>query len=140
MWIVNKIKNKKGTALMMTILILTSVLVVALATASLVVQGMVMGRTQTYSTKAIFAAYAGIERVLYEIRINSLNIGACSNGNYIDFTPPPCSATLKSYPLGDASYYLIYNYNNPPTCAANTTCLKSVGSYKGVQRSVEASY
>ncbi len=64
------LKNKKGTALLMTILILNSVLIVALAASRIVIVGVKMSGTQERSTKAYFAAEAGGERALWEWRKN----------------------------------------------------------------------
>ena len=62
--------NNKGTALLMTILILNVVVLVSLAAAGLVNSGVKMGGTQAKSTKAYFAAEAGAERALWEWRKN----------------------------------------------------------------------
>ena len=69
----NKFRNKKGsTAIMMTVIILSSMLFIALTIAEIVKNGLVSGRTQIHSTVAFFAAEAGIERILWEARMNSL--------------------------------------------------------------------
>jgi hypothetical protein len=65
----NKIfSNKKGTALLMTVLILNSILIVSLAIAQIVFSGVKMGNKEALSTKAYFAAETGAERVLWEFR------------------------------------------------------------------------
>src|SRR5680860_1309976 len=77
-----KLKNNKGAALLMTLLILSSILVVALATSDLVMSGIKMSRNRIQSTKAFFAAETGIERLLWAVRkdsyplldLNQLNI------------------------------------------------------------------
>ncbi|MDD5031482.1 MAG: hypothetical protein PHR36_00335 [Patescibacteria group bacterium] len=71
---IKKINNKSGTALLLTLLILTSILVVALGAASLITAGITIGRTQAQSTKAFFAAEAGAEQALWEVRKNSYSI------------------------------------------------------------------
>ena len=80
----NIIKNKRGTALFMALMILSGALIVSLGAASLVISGMKQGRTQSYSTKAYFAAESGTERVLWEIRKNGFDPSGCAeNVDYI---------------------------------------------------------
>ena len=76
-----EIKSNKGTALLLTLLILTSILVVALGAANLIVPGIRMSRTQEQSTKAFFAAEAGAERALWEVRKNSYVIPGADTEN-----------------------------------------------------------
>jgi len=57
-----------GTALLMTILILNSIILISLAAAKLIFSGVTESNTQARSTKAYFAAEAGAERILYEYR------------------------------------------------------------------------
>ena len=66
----NIFKNKKGTALLMTILILNSILVIALAASRIITVGVKISGTQVRSTKAYFAAESGGERALWEWRKN----------------------------------------------------------------------
>ena len=69
-----KLKENRGTALLMTLLILTSILTVALGAANLIVPGIRMSRTQAQSTKAFFASEAGVERSLWEVRKNGYTL------------------------------------------------------------------
>jgi hypothetical protein len=62
--------NKTGSALLMTMLILSSIMVVALNAAGLVMSGVILSGTQERSTIAFYAAEAGAERALYEARRN----------------------------------------------------------------------
>jgi len=120
------ISNNKGTALLMTILILNSILVVSLSAAKIVVSGVKMSGTQFRSTKAYFAGEAGAERVLYEFRKNGLYSGGFPSGNQNVF---PSTSMLNS------SSYII-NYQN------NSGNIKfvSVGSFMEVKRSVELEF
>lgn len=70
----NILKNNTGTALLMTLLILTSILTVSLGVANLIVSGIKMSRTQAQSTKAFFASEAGVERSLWEVRKNGYTL------------------------------------------------------------------
>lgn len=67
------IKNNKGSALLITMMVLAGALTAALGAANLVTPGIVMGRTQTQSTKAFFAAEAGAERALWKLRKDGFN-------------------------------------------------------------------
>jgi hypothetical protein len=79
-------KNNKGTALLMTLLILTSILVVVLGAANLIVPGIKMSRTQAQSTKAFFASEAGVEKALWELRKNDYNIPEVDTDNVFSET------------------------------------------------------
>lgn len=134
-------KNNKGSAIFLVVLLLAGVLTVSLGAASLIVSGIAQGRTQTYSTKAYFAAEAGVERVLWEVRKNGADFSGCDVDDYIVFdntnnppNPAVCDNILQSYNLSNAaSYYVIYKSSSPIT-------FQSVGSYQQTIRSVEVSY
>lgn len=103
-----KIKNNDGTALLLTLLILTSILVVALGAANLIIPGIRMSRTQEQSTKAFFAAEGGAERALWELRknfyeapeIDTENVfsGSLTNNSVyqVDYSSVDFSATFTS--------------------------------------------
>jgi Tfp pilus assembly protein PilX len=65
--------NKQGFALLViSMMVLTFILIVALGASAIVRNGIIMGRGQMESTKAFFAAEAGAERVLWEIWQNNI--------------------------------------------------------------------
>ncbi len=116
----NKINNK-GSAILITLLILTSILTIGLATASLIVPGIIMNRTQMGSTVAFYAAEAGAERSLWEVRKN-------------DFTLPDFDQAeiFTVADLGNsASYNVDYASSSP---IVTFTCN---GIYQGTRRSVQ---
>jgi len=113
----NILKNKNGTAILLTLFLLSGMLVVVLSAASIIVSGIKMSRTQTQSTKAFFAAEAGAERALWEIRKN-----AAGSANF--------SATLDN-----GSNYLVESGVN----GAEMT-VTSAGLYMGARRTVEVSF
>jgi len=119
------ILNKKGTALLMTILILNSVLVVSLAAAKLILSGVRMSGTQARSTKAYFAGESGAERVLWEFR---------KNGLYSGGLPGSDSVVFSDTAMPNESIYKV-DYTNP-----GTVKFISTGSYRGVKRSVEVEF
>ena len=134
-------KNKKGTALFMALMILSGVLIISLGAASLMMSGLKQGRTQAYSTKAYYVAEAGAERVLWEIRKNGFNVGACSVGQYVNFddiNDPPnysafCDGTYSVNLSNSSKYFSIYKGNAPIS-------FDVVGDYSDVKRSIEISY
>lgn len=65
---INLIKNKSGTALLMTLLIFSSVMIVVLNASEVMFTGILMSGVQERSTVALYAAEAGGERSLYEAR------------------------------------------------------------------------
>jgi len=137
------LKGNRGTVLFMTLLILTSILVVTLGAANLIVPGIKMSRTQERSTKAYFAAEAGAERILWEVRreINYFEFkrgdgSSCITGDYINFDtiPVTCDNSGHSYSLSNnASYSIIYSAGPPIT-------FTSEGAYLGTRRSVDVGY
>ncbi|MFA6394301.1 MAG: hypothetical protein WCW25_05580 [Patescibacteria group bacterium] len=131
-----KILNQKGDVLLVTLLILTSILTISLGAGALVYQGILLHRTQKWSTIAYFAAEAGMERILWESRIENFNLLACNDGDYISFNPAPaCSAESAVTTLSNGAEYAI-NYNLRDL----EIVLTSTGSYAETKRRVEASY
>ncbi len=134
-------KNKQGSALLITVLILTSILTAAFGAANLVVSGIKMSGTQERSTVAYFAAEAGAERVLWEIRKNGFLVSGCDNtvNKYVFFGAGPgdpaiCDSSEHGETLSNiSSYSVMYTSNLPITFV-------SAGSYAGVKRIVEIGY
>jgi len=116
MSLVKKIKNQKGVIILLTLLILSSILVVTLTAADLVLAGIRMNRLTGYSSIAFFASEAGLERALWEARKNS--------------NPNPFSDTLSN----GSTYIVNYTFVYPDVT------FKSIGSYMGAKRSVESTY
>lgn len=121
----------------MTLLILTSILVVALGAASLVFSGIKMSGTQAVSTKAYFAAEAGAERILWEVRKNMFDISECA-GFCVDFTTPTCvdCNTIFFESLSNGSGYKV---KNEEACDLDV-CFTSTGQFINVKRTVEIEY
>jgi Tfp pilus assembly protein PilX len=133
----NFLRDQSGTALYLALMILTGALIVSLGAASLVMSGLKLNKTQFDSTKAIFAAEAGAERILWETRKNSADLSSCNADDYVNFdlSPADCDSNTHVYSLvNGASYYVLFESGG----AATTTV--SVGGYQDVKRSVEISY
>jgi hypothetical protein len=124
-----KILNKNGTALLMTILILNSIILIALAASQIIISGVKNNGTQARSTKSYFAAEAGAERMLYEYRQGINNCGVS--------LPTSTCAFSKTLPSG-SSYQVnwIRGFNTP----GSTLVFVSVGTYGGLKRSDELDF
>lgn len=122
--------NKAGTALLMTVLILNSIILISLAAAKLIIGGVKDSGIQSRSTKALFAAEAGAERMLYEYRHGSNNCGVAG------YATTSC-AFSKSLP-GGGSYTVNWQRgdNNP----GDILVFVSIGTYSGVERSDELDF
>ena len=139
----NLLKDNRGTVLFMTLLILTSMLTVVLGAANLVMSGIKMSGAQERSTVAYFAAEAGAERILWEIRQNGFDLTGCNINDYIDFsvTPTVCVdsstcgvSSICEYSLSNnALYSVVYSLDSPVT-------FTSTGVFSGLRRSVDISY
>ncbi len=117
------IKDNEGAALLMTLLILSSVLVVALATADLVMVGIKMSRNQVQSTRAFFAAEAGVERSLWKSRKDSYDLPDSDTENVF-------SGTLGN----EATYQVNYSTTTPEVMFTST------GDYRQVKRTISVSF
>lgn len=122
-------KNQTGVILLLTLFILSGILVITLGAADLVLAGLKMNRLTGYSNLAFFAAEAGLERVLWEARKNNYVL---PNADQNDILCPSASALCI---LANGSSYQV----NYATSSPNVT-FRSIGSYRGVKRSVESTY
>jgi len=113
-------RQKKGSALALTMFILAGMLVVALSGSYIILLGIKAAGVQSQSTKAYFAAESGAERLLWELRQNGWSRPDVSLDNII------LSDTLE---LG-SSYEIYYTHFNP-------IIFRSVGDFNRTKRSVE---
>ncbi len=123
--------NKRGTALLMTVMVLASILIITLGASNIILPGIVMGRTQGYSTKAYFAAEAGAEESLWTIRKATIS-GCPPAGECLDFSTDSCgNCHSLTYTLANgSSYYVQY-------ASSTYTSLISKGDYLGTRRTIE---
>jgi Tfp pilus assembly protein PilX len=117
---------KTGSALMLTLFILSAVMLIVIGGATTIASGLKMGRIQAYSTRAYFAAEAGAEKALYEVRqegsVDLLN----DEGKENIFG----TTTLSI----DSEYIVNYDKFQPKII------FTSIGSYRDTQRSVEINF
>lgn len=110
--------------MLMTLLILSSILVITLGAADLVLAGVKMNRLAGYSGVAFFASEAGLERALWRARKNGYSLPEADTDNIFSLSD-----------LGNSSSYQVDFFIASP----NVT-FKSTGGYRGVKRSVEGTY
>lgn len=119
-----KNKNKKGSALALTMFILAGMLIVAMSGSYIILIGLKASGVQSQSTKAYYAAESGAENVLWRLRKS----GWKKPIYFFGFTP--------NYPLyiNDLSlgsrYYIYYIYPGP-------IIFTSVGEFNQTKRSIE---
>lgn len=123
--------------MLITLLVMTIILVVVFGAANIILTGVKMEGTQENSIIAYFAAEAGAERLLWEIRKNSFE-NNCNTGEgkkYVNFSISKCDNGPEiMYPLPNgAEYNIIYTSNSP-------IAFQIFGGYDGVKRVVEISY
>lgn len=117
-------KNNRGIILLLTLLILSGILIVTLTAADLVFAGIKMNRLVGYSGVAYFASEAGMEKALWEARKNDYVLPGVDTDNIFSLSD-----------LGNgAAYQVNYATSSPEVI------FKSIGSYRGIKRSVESAY
>ena len=119
----NKSLNKKGSALLMAILILGGIIAVSFSVSRMVMTAIETGGIQAQSVRAYYSAEAGAERILYGIRYGDI---------VIDENNPNLFSGSSSLYNG-AEYTVSVKQYNPLK-------IITVGSFEGTKRSVELSF
>ena len=133
MSLINKIRNQRGIALLLTLLMLSSILVVTLAAADLVMAGIKMNRQSGYSGIAFFASEAGMERALWQARTWA------SRGVANPIPTVDQLNLFSSLNIGNGSSYQV-DFSRVVEGGLTYIKFKSIGSSGGVKRSVESTY
>lgn len=150
-------REQKGyTALLMTVLVLTTILTATLSVASIVQRGLSMNWEQVHSVKSLFASEGGMERILYETRkgvvvdFNDVDDGDCVEfdasydlvtiGTHIQGDPACFGAgdANKIVPFSNGAEYRLQHNNL--VGASNMITLTSYGAYEDQNRVVKSSY
>lgn len=117
-----RLKEHSGSALLLALFIMTSIMIVAFSGATTILTGLKTSGTETRSFKAYFGAEAGAEHLLWEVRKNGYDLGVYS-----------ATSTFTGTLENSASYLVDYKSFNP-------IIFTSVGSYGNTKRSVEISF
>ena len=115
-------KRQSGVSLFLAVITMTVFLAIVLGLSTIFLGQTRMFREMGYSVIALYAADAGIEKVLTQ-RNNPLSLN--------DY-----SATLAN----GSEYTLSVLSSGESGCSAPNYCIKSIGKYKGVQRAIEITY
>lgn len=118
--------KQRGASLLLVLLILTAILAIAFGVTGLMLGEIKISREVPRSLRAYYAAEAGIERSLYDIRRGS---GANDIGS-----PPSCVGGGAVCLDGSATCYSVDIVPGDPFV------IKSYGCFKGVRRAIEVSY
>jgi hypothetical protein len=141
-----KLKEDRSgsSAILITMLILSAILIAAFGTSNILTKGIVMGRSQVDSTKAFFAAEGGAERVIWSVRKHGLS---CSTAGDIEdwevcfasnnLCQVTCTTNIQTFSNG-AEYSLFYDFEQ--TGGDSTTTLRSIGVYDQITRVIELQY
>lgn len=122
-----KIQENNGVSLFLTLIILTAILSIAFGVTNLIIGEIKISREVPRSLKAYYAAEAGIERSLYDVRRGG---GASNIGS-----PPSCSGG-GAVCLDDPEIC----YSVDVIATGNPTDIKAYGCYKGTRRAVDVSW
>lgn len=122
-----KMKLKKGSALLLTLFIVSAIIVVALGSSYFVMIGLRSGNLQYDSSRAYYVAETGSERVLNEVRKNGFNLREAPFGEIYNIIIPDMALNNEaSYSISNVSW--------------NPIKLISVGTYGRTKRSVELEF
>lgn len=113
--------------MILTMFILAGMLIVAMSGSYIILIGIKAGGTQAQSTKAYFAAEAGLEDILYQVRKQELP----HTPDDVSQDTPIISGDLISSGVSYKVYF---------TDAEPTRVFQSVGEFQSAKRSVEANF
>ncbi len=126
-------KNQEGAALFLAIMLLGFIFVLGTIIMKIQLRELKFGIRESASTKALFAADAGIERALYHIYQETAVVPETC-------TTTGCFIPLKTIDNG-ASYHVIVPYGSSTPVVVGTSTeyivLRSVGSFQTIERSIE---
>ena len=120
--------NQKRIALLITMLLLSTIIATALGAAILTTGQTGITRLVNDSVTAVFAADAGMEKVLY----------VCNGRSFPSYPP----ANFTNLDIGNGAGYKAFmvDSNGLESSDCNNIIVKSVGSNGSVQRSFQSNY
>ncbi|MFA5318514.1 MAG: hypothetical protein WC323_03510 [Patescibacteria group bacterium] len=134
--------DNTGISVMMSIIILTSILIVALGVSEILSKSLQTSRISSRSSIAYLVAETGAERLLYMAKNNLISesdfeIG-CLN-DYIDLDNAICDTNKKHYIDPDnADYYYKVKYSKEADTGYHVFTL--IGFFYNTRRSIEIKY
>jgi len=115
-----KIRNKKGASLLLTVLIMSAILAIAMGIAKLSLGEIKISRELPQSFVAYYAAEAGIEEGLYADLVTAIPQGTASDFSGV---------------LGEGITYSVKYVGVSPS-----RVISSAGVYKATSRAIELTY
>lgn len=125
----HRFKNKQGLSILLVIMLLSFLLLVAFNVVTVYRKEVGFSTSQSLSTWAASAADSGIEHAEYKVFEVDRALPTTTTDSYIGSTSSPIL-------LDNGSWY----YVKVPQVTATFTMLKSIGGFKGVQRSFEITF
>jgi hypothetical protein len=117
---------KEGSALLLSLFIITSIVIIAMGGSSLALSGIKMAGVQSQSVKAYFAAEAGAEELLYRTRRDKTIDLSGDVGEVV---------VLETQLDNEAEYWVVFT--QAPDFISGETIFTSLGSYFNTRRSVD---
>jgi hypothetical protein len=117
--------NEKGSIIIYTIMILITVVTISLALLKIVLPKFHIVRESIYSTIAFFAADSSVELCLFTGRIDTSGLA----------TPPTQTLLLQNFTITGVN--IVTTPASCPFNLAGTAQIRSVGTYRGISRSLE---
>jgi hypothetical protein len=138
----NPAAGRPGSALLITVMLLTAILTVSLAVSRMALQSAMMSRNQEWSAAAYFVAEAGAEKMVYGLwKADTIRLPGCADGNFVgqpeslvNACPTPDVET--EFALGDGFYSMVYHKD----AGAEKDSLTIIGRYRGVKRAIMLNY
>jgi len=115
----NSFQSEKGISILLTIMILSVVLSIALGSSNIAIKQVQSMKGIGDSVIAFYAADNGIEQTM------------------IMTTPTSTSETSL---LNGATYEVTVVDSSDPSCSASNYCITSIGSYKNAKRAIQGNY
>jgi hypothetical protein len=116
-------RSEKGVSLYMTIVMMAVLFTMVLGVTIIIIRGLDILKGASDSIKAFHAADTGVERALYNIRVNNDCSPICGT---------PCTIG------GDSNWTYSLDYTGG--CSASSISISAKGTYYGSQRKIEVSY
>ena len=110
--------NEQGIALLLTLLILSGIISIALGVSNIILSELRLGRTAGHLVPAFFAADSGIEKVLTNRDAPANISGSLLNGATFNVTVTAAG----------------------PDCSAASFCIESTGVFGTTRRAIEVNY
>lgn len=128
----NKLREQKGVALYISIMILSAIMAIGLGISSLLMGEIEIARDINRFVPAIYAADSGIERALYKLR---------KGGDFVS-CPNTSSCVINSTVLSNgASYRVIVLDSGAQWCpVGSSVCIRGLGTLENTNRGFEVTF